>query len=125
MLYCFLTFWAFPAILDAIVCDHQYTINSLPVQYFATALHSLNDEEKRNFLFFLTGSPRLPIGGFKSLHPRLTVVRKDTEGSPDYYLPSVMTCVNYVKLPAYSAPDITACQLKRAISDGLASFHLS
>mmetsp|Transcript_4897 Transcript_4897/g.5952 ORF Transcript_4897/g.5952 Transcript_4897/m.5952 type:complete len:1457 (-) Transcript_4897:33-4403(-) len=118
-------YWEVNAILDAIVCDHQYTINSLPVQYFATALHSLNNEEKRNFLFFLTGSPRLPIGGFKSLHPRLTVVRKDTEGSPDDYLPSVMTCVNYVKLPAYSAPDITACQLKRAISDGLASFHLS
>jgi len=119
-------YWEVNVILDSIVCDHQYTINSLPVQYFASALNSLDDEEKRNFLFFLTGSPRLPIGGFKSLHPKLTIVRKDTaEGSPDDYLPSVMTCVNYVKLPSYSSFDITLIQVKRAISDGLASFHLS
>eukprot|EP00339_Tiarina_fusa_P025807 CAMPEP_0117003470 /NCGR_PEP_ID=MMETSP0472-20121206/4774_1 /TAXON_ID=693140 ORGANISM="Tiarina fusus, Strain LIS" /NCGR_SAMPLE_ID=MMETSP0472 /ASSEMBLY_ACC=CAM_ASM_000603 /LENGTH=1404 /DNA_ID=CAMNT_0004704119 /DNA_START=206 /DNA_END=4423 /DNA_ORIENTATION=- len=118
-------YWETHAILDAIECDHQYNINSLPVQYFAAALNLLSDEEKRNFLFFLTGSPRLPIGGFKSLHPRLTVVRKDTEGLPDNYLPSVMTCVNYVKLPAYSSPEITSNQIKRAISEGLSSFHLS
>jgi len=118
-------YWETPAILDAIVCDHQYTIQSLPVQYFAAALNLLDETEKRNFLFFLSGCPRLPIGGFKSLRPRLTVVRKDTEGSPDDYLPSVMTCVNYVKLPAYSSPEITILQLKKAISEGLASFHLS
>lgn len=118
-------YWDTNAILDSIVCDHQYTINSLPVQYFAAALHSLSKEEKRNFMFFLTGTPRLPIGGFKSLHPRLTVVRKDTEGPSDDYLPSVMTCVNYVKLPAYSTLEVATKQIKRAISEGLASFHLS
>merc|ERR1712032_1117852 len=92
---------------DAIVCDHQYTVHSMPVQYFAHALSTLSDEEKRKFVRFLTGSPKLPIGGFKSLQPKLTIVRKETDGSPDEYLPSVMTCVNYVKLPSYSSQEIT------------------
>jgi len=74
---------------------------------------------------FLTGSPKLPIGGFKSLQPKLTIVRKETEGLADEYLPSVMTCVNYVKLPNYSSQDITTTQIRRAIEDGQGSFHLS
>ena len=111
--------------MDAIVCDHKYNINSLPVQFFVEALHKLTNEEKRNFLFFLTGSPKLPIGGFKSLNPRITIVQKDTPGPPDDYLPSVMTCVNNIKLPAYSSAEITLTRLRTAISEGLAAFHLS
>ena len=107
------------------MCDHNYNHDSLPVQYFAQALSEFNDEDKRNFLLFVTGSPKLPIGGFKNLKPRLTVVRKDTGGFPDEYLPSVMTCVNYVKLPAYSSGEILKKRLLLAIREGLSSFHLS
>jgi hypothetical protein len=32
--------------------------------------------EQREFLQFVTGSPRLPLGGFSSLRPPLTIVRK-------------------------------------------------
>merc|ERR1712228_655367 len=45
-------------------------------------------------------------GSFKSLSPPLTIVKKtfDTpEVNPDDYLPSVMTCANYLKLPDYSS----------------------
>lgn len=118
-------YWTMQEILDAIVCDHQYTVHSMPVQYFAHALSTLSDEEKRKFVRFLTGSPKLPIGGFKSLQPKLTIVRKETDGSPDEYLPSVMTCVNYVKLPSYSSQEITVAQIRKAIEEGQGSFHLS
>jgi E3 ubiquitin-protein ligase TRIP12 len=37
----------------------------------------LKGEEKRLFLSFVTGSPRLPSGGFKALSPPLTVVKKE------------------------------------------------
>jgi E3 ubiquitin-protein ligase TRIP12 len=107
------------------VCDHQYTIHSTPVQYFVAGLASLSDAEKSKFVRFLTGSPKLPIGGFKSLQPRLTVVRKETDGDPDGYLPSVMTCVNYVKLPRYSSLELTTQRIRQAISEGQGSFHLS
>jgi E3 ubiquitin-protein ligase TRIP12 len=55
----------------------------------------LNHEERRKFLKFVTGSPRLPNGGFSTLDPKLTVVLKkplNSKESPDDILPSVMTC---------------------------------
>jgi len=36
----------------------------------------LDKEERRKFLKFVTGSPRLPNGGFGALDPKLTVVLK-------------------------------------------------
>lgn len=39
-------------------------------------LQEFNNEERRAFVQFVTGSPRLPPGGLASLDPKLTVVRK-------------------------------------------------
>jgi E3 ubiquitin-protein ligase TRIP12 len=50
--------------------------------------------ERKEFLLFVTGSTRLPQGGFKNLSPKLTIVKKCPEKvneSPDSYLPTVMT----------------------------------
>lgn len=65
--------------------------------------------------------------GFKALNPPLTVVRKSLESSldPDEYLPSVMTCVNYLKLPDYSSAEVMRAKLRLAASEGQHSFHLS
>ena len=65
--------------------------------------------------------------GFRALTPPLTVVRKTVEPghSPDGYLPSVMTCVNYLKLPEYSSLEVTRRQLTTALSEGQLSFLLS
>jgi E3 ubiquitin-protein ligase TRIP12 len=46
------------------------------------------------------------VGSFKALSPPLTIVKKSfdsPEVKADDYLPSVMTCANYLKLPDYSA----------------------
>lgn len=65
--------------------------------------------------------------GLRSLNPPLTIVRKSFEPPlcADNYLPSVMTCVNYLKLPDYSSKDIMASKLKLAALEGQRSFHLS
>ena len=65
----------------------------------------LDSGERRLLLRFLTGSPSLPAGGLSRLQPPLTVVRKEAEPplGPDDYLPSVMTCANYLKLPVRRA----------------------
>jgi E3 ubiquitin-protein ligase TRIP12 len=108
------------------VCDHQYSIDSAPVQFLARAISELDSEDKKHFLMFLTGSPKLPIGGFKNLVPKFTVVRKDSpDQAADSLLPSVMTCMNYFKLPAYSSYEITQDRLLFAVREGLSSFHFS
>jgi len=65
--------------------------------------------------------------GFKSLNPPLTVVRKTLEPNmdPDDFLPSVMTCVNYLKLPEYSSLEVMRAKLHVAAQEGQHSFHLS
>lgn len=70
------------------------------------------------FIFFL---------GFKSLSPPLTVVRKTLEPNmnPDDFLPSVMTCVNYLKLPDYTSIEVMRDKLRLAASEGQHSFYLS
>lgn len=67
------------------------------------------------------------VAGFRSLSPPLTIVRKSFESTenPDNFLPSVMTCVNYLKLPDYSTVEIMRDKLHLAASEGQLSFHLS
>lgn len=112
---------------DCCRADHGYTQDSPAIQFFYEILSDYNREEQRLFLQFVTGTPRLPTGGFKALTPPLTVVRKKVDGNqdPDDYLPSVMTCVNYLKIPEYSSRDVMKSKLKLAASEGSLSFHLS
>ena len=65
--------------------------------------------------------------GFHSLHPPLTIVRKSLEQDQkaDTYLPSVMTCMNYLKLPEYSSMAVMHERLMTAMDEGQLSFHLS
>lgn len=53
-------------------------------------MNSYSKEERRAFLQFMTGAPKLPLGGFKGLSPQFTVVRKPHEApfKADDYLPS-------------------------------------
>ncbi|KAF6033615.1 TRIP12 [Bugula neritina] len=121
------TKWDTKELFDCCRADHGYTMDSKALQNLFEILSSYDTEQQRKFLSFVTGSPRLPVGGFRSLNPQLTIVRKAFSASenPDDFLPSVMTCVNYLKLPDYSSVDIMRSKLDTAASIGQLSFHLS
>jgi len=128
-------------------CDHGYTSSSPPLIHLREVLCELDAADRRCFLRFVTGSPRLPPGGLAALSPRLTIVRKHPStptqapslaSSPtaaaesaaaataaDHDLPSVMTCANYLKLPPYSCKAVLKERLLYAIREGSASFDLS
>ncbi|RNJ61136.1 Ubiquitin-protein ligase [Verticillium nonalfalfae] len=119
--------WSLETLMDSIKADHGYNMDSKSVRNLLQAMSELTPNERRDFLQFTTGSPKLPIGGFKSLTPMFTVVCKPSEApfTSDDYLPSVMTCVNYLKLPDYTDLDIMRKQLTMAIREGQGAFHLS
>ncbi|GME73433.1 unnamed protein product [[Candida] boidinii] len=119
--------WSFETLISIIRADHGYTTESPTVRNLLELMSQFNSEERRKFLQFLTGSPRLPVGGFKSLNPELTVVLKHSEDGlkSDDYLPSVMTCANYLKLPDYSSKEVLKRRLKQAVNEGAGSFLLS
>jgi len=119
--------WDVRMLMDACKTDHGFTHESIQIKYLFEILSSYNADEQRKFLQFVTGSPRLPYGGLKSLSPPLTIVRKTLEPgqNPDHFLPSVMTCVNYLKLPEYTSSEIMREKLRISGEEGRNSFHLS
>ena len=119
--------WNVDFLVQATRCDHGYSHESRSVLYLLRILSELDEKDQQRFVLFTTGSPALPIGGLKSLHPRLTIVRRTPEGgrSPDECLPTVMTCTNYFKLPEYSSYEIAKKQVMLAVREGQRSFHLS
>ena len=119
--------WSAETLRRAIVPDHGFSASSREVEDLIAILSAFSTDDRRAFLQWLTGSPRLPIGGFAALQPPLTVVRRQAESplTPDDYLPSVMTCVNYLKLPCYSSRDTMRARLETAMREGLTTFHLS
>ncbi|XP_015608368.1 E3 ubiquitin-protein ligase TRIP12 isoform X2 [Cephus cinctus] len=119
--------WDVKTLLECCRTDHGYTPDSRAIRFLFEVMSEYKSEEQRQFIQFVTGSPRLPVGGFKSLTPPLTIVRKtfDTSMKTDDFLPSVMTCVNYLKLPDYTTLEIMREKLRIAAQEGQHSFHLS
>eukprot|EP00051_Salpingoeca_urceolata_P010673 m.131076 g.131076 ORF g.131076 m.131076 type:complete len:147 (+) comp16806_c1_seq2:5137-5577(+) len=108
----------------AIKTDHGYSSESPEIDMLCAVMSEFNLKQQRDFVSFVTGAPNLPVGGFASLRPPLTVVRKDAE-SGAATLPSVMTCQNYLKLPAYPTKEVLHAKLVQAMTEGQGSFHLS
>ncbi|KAL2323294.1 hypothetical protein Fmac_027673 [Flemingia macrophylla] len=117
--------WAINELGDHIKFDHGYTASSPPIVHLLEIVREFDHEQRRAFLQFVTGAPRLPPGGLASLNPKLTIVRKHCSNRADADLPSVMTCANYLKLPPYSSKERMREKLLYAITEGQGSFHLS
>lgn len=49
--------------MDSMKADHGYNMDSKTVQNLLTAMSQYSLAERRDFLQFVTGSPKLPIGG--------------------------------------------------------------
>ncbi|KAG6902593.1 hypothetical protein C0995_014600 [Termitomyces sp. Mi166 len=136
--------WNAETLSEALKADHGFNVESRAIHDLIEIISAYNNSTRRAFLQFITGSPKLPIGGtifpykskigfktigigFRGLNPPLTVVRKPHEPplTADDYLPSVMTCVNYLKLPEYSSKEVMKEKLRIAMQEGVGSFHLS
>ena len=107
--------------------DHGYTKKSRIFIDLIKFMCKLDKKGQRQFLIFTTGTSRLPVGGFKSLSPKLTIVKRafNEKEFPDDYLPTVMTCQNYLKLPDYSSYQILENKLWLAMKEGSKEFNLS
>ncbi|KXT04647.1 hypothetical protein AC578_2101 [Pseudocercospora eumusae] len=119
--------WSLETLMDSIKADHGFNLDSRSVRNLLQAMSEFSPQDRRDFLQFVTGSPKLPIGGFKSLTPMFTVVRKSADApyTSDDYLPSVMTCVNYLKMPDYSSLEVLKSRFNTASKEGQGAFHLS
>ncbi|CEF61963.1 E3 ubiquitin-protein ligase TRIP12 [Strongyloides ratti] len=110
-------FWEIETLKKAFKPDHGYSHDSAQVKWLIEMLFEFNGDNRRKFLQFVTGSPRLPVGGFRSLCPALTIVKKTaSNGKNDEELPSAMTCYNYLKIPPYSTKEVFLSKFDAALN---------
>ena len=86
--------WDYSTLMQNIIPNHGYDKNSNIFKNMINILTEMTTEERKKFLLFVTGCPRLPLGGFKNLYPKLTIVKKNPDqprDNPNNYLPTVMT----------------------------------
>jgi hypothetical protein len=119
--------WTMPELDRNIRFEHGYVSKSPQRQRLFDTILDFDEEQKAGLLRFITGCERLPIGGLGALRPKITVAKRVIEcgKSPDECLPTVSTCSNYFKLPAYSCRAVMAERLLLAISEGQEEFGLS
>jgi len=122
--------------MDSMLKAERFVISSTPWQSMtaqadvltcSSSLVARNSLLAVRYFIYKTFLGLRVILGFRGLNPPLTVVRKPHEHplTADDYLPSVMTCVNYLKLPEYSSKQVMKTKLQIAMQEGVGSFHLS
>lgn len=55
--------WDVKILAECCRTDHGYTPDSRAIRFLFEVMSKYNSEEQRQFIQFVTGSPRLPVGG--------------------------------------------------------------
>lgn len=92
--------------------EDGFTEESITIKYFWEILLDFNEEEKKKFLFFVTGCDRAPIDGLGSL-----TIFISKGGNNMEELPSAHTCFNNLILPDYQDKEKMKKKLMVAINN--------
>ena len=103
---------------------HNYTQDSQVILWFWEVMQDFEQDERAEFIQFVTGSSKVPLEGFKALQgiggvQKFQIHKSFT--SPDR-LPTAHTCMNQLDLPEYPTKEILRTRLKLAISEGKEGF---
>lgn len=55
--------WSIETLMDSIKADHGFNMDSRSVRNLLQTMSEMDSQQRRDFLQFVTGSPKLPIGG--------------------------------------------------------------
>ena len=108
----------FEALERAAQYDDGFSRTHPTVTLLWEVIHELPIKLQKRFLFFCTGSDRVPIKGLGNLN--FVVSRNGTDESR---LPSAHTCFNHLLLPEYTTKEHLRQQLLKAIND-TEGFHI-
>jgi E3 ubiquitin-protein ligase TRIP12 len=66
--------------MDSVKADHGFNMDSKSVKNLLQIMSELGHTERREFLQFTTGSPKLPIGG--GFHATRNVTTREAKADP-------------------------------------------
>jgi E3 ubiquitin-protein ligase HUWE1 len=103
----------------------NYNETSDVVVYFWEIIESFDNDERAEFLQFVTGSSKVPLEGFSALQGIGGInkfkISKVFDKNYDR-LPTAHTCMNQLDLPEYPSKEILYERLRLAIKEGKNSF---
>ncbi|KER32505.1 hypothetical protein T265_01385 [Opisthorchis viverrini] len=98
----------------------KYHPNSPQIEWFWCALESFDQEDRARFLQFVTGTSKVPLGGFANLEgmhgPTKFQISRASVSSTNH-LPCAHTCFNTLVLPAYETYEQLRARLLTAIRE--------
>lgn len=96
------------------VYEGGLTVESDVVKWLWEVLGSFDEKQKRQFLQFVTGTDRAPVGGLGLLNPRFKIMKN---GGHSMRLPTAHVCFNILLLPQYETKEWLADRLHKAIEN--------
>ncbi|MEQ2276772.1 hypothetical protein XENORESO_008730, partial [Xenotaenia resolanae] len=81
------------------------------IQMFWKVFDELTEEQKKDFLWFLTGFRKVPVTGMGQIRMRIQIL----SGSHDQHFPESLTCHSILQLPVYSTKEIMRKRLTEAL----------
>lgn len=112
-LVCGLEEWDFQELEASTHYDNGYTADHVVIRNFWEVVHEYDEQQKKAFLQFVTGTDRVPLGGLSKL--KFTIVK---HGDDSDRLPTAHTCFNVLLLCPYSTKEKLRERLLKAITDG-------
>ncbi|XP_044049751.1 probable E3 ubiquitin-protein ligase HERC4 [Siniperca chuatsi] len=98
-----------------------YNVGHPTIKMFWEVFDELTEDQKKAFLWFVTGFEREPILGMKKIKMTVTVGQVQ-DLSYDQYYPETETCFSLLKLPLYSTKEIMQTKLTEALSNNRRSY---
>ncbi|KAA0170606.1 hypothetical protein FNF28_01368 [Cafeteria roenbergensis] len=99
---------------------------SQQAQWLLEELVGMSQQERKEFLRFVTGCPALPAGGLAALHMPIRVHRRvASSGREEHALPSTSTCFHQLKLPAYKSRAVLGRQLRLGMAGSAGAIDFS
>ncbi|XP_026166475.1 probable E3 ubiquitin-protein ligase HERC4 isoform X2 [Mastacembelus armatus] len=98
------------------VYEGEYHVGHPTIQMFWEVFDELTEEQKKTFLWFVTGFDRVPILGMDLIKMNVKV-KQVQDLSYDQYYPETHTCFSTLELPLYSTKEIMQTKLTEALSN--------
>lgn len=94
--------------------EGEYHVGHPTIQMFWEVFDELTEDQKKAFLWFVTGFEREPILGLEKI--KMTVrVGQVQDLSYDQHYPETHTCFSILELPLYSTKEIMQTKLTEAL----------
>ncbi|XP_036008072.1 probable E3 ubiquitin-protein ligase HERC4 [Fundulus heteroclitus] len=98
------------------VYEGEYNADHPIIQMFWEVFDELTENQKKTFLWFVTGFERVPVLGLDTIKMKIKV-KHFQDLSQDQYYPATHTCFSTLELPLYSTKQIMQSKLTEALSN--------